>query len=74
MTKRDVLDTLSVLSGMLFFILMILSVADISYLKFMLADVVFCVFIMKTATNAHQRFHKDRYRRMVRERNSKLIL
>jgi hypothetical protein len=74
MNRRDFLDTLVILSGMALFILLILSVADIDYLGWAIVDLLFFFVMAKVATNAHQRFHKDRYRRMVRERNSKLIL
>lgn len=74
MNRRDFLDTIAILSGMALFILLILSVADIRYLGWAIVDLLFFFVMAKVATNAHRKFHKNRYPRAVRERNSKLIL
>lgn len=74
MNRRDFFDTMVILSGMALFILIILSVGNIDFLGWAMVDMLFCITMMVVSTNAHKKWHKDRYRRMVRERNRKLIL
>ena len=74
MNRRDFLDTMVILSGIALFILLMLSVGNIDYLGLAIVDLLFCATMMVVATSAHQRFHKNRYGKMVNERNSKLIL
>jgi hypothetical protein len=74
MNRRDFLDTMVILSGIALLILLMLSVGNIDYLGLAIVDLLFCATMMVVATNAHQKFYKNRYGRMVRERNSKLVL
>jgi len=68
MNKRDFLDAIVILSGMALFILLILSAANIIYLGWAIVDLLFFATMAKVATNAHLRWHKNRYPRAVRER------
>lgn len=73
MTKRDFLDTMVVLTGMSFFILLLLAIGGhTDYMVYVVADFIACILFMKWANDAHQKYSKGFINRALRERERKI--
>ena len=68
MTKRDVLDTLVIFTGILFFILLLLSIGGKPYLTETAIDLVLMMFLMRAAHREHLQHRKGRFNRAINER------
>lgn len=68
MTKRDVLDMLVVFTGILFFILLLLSIGGKPYLGITVIDLVLMMLLMRAAHRAHVKHQKGRFNRAINER------
>lgn len=68
MTKRDVLDTLVIFTGILFFILLLLSIGGKPYLTETLLDLLLMMTFMRAAHRAHLAHKKGRFNRAINER------
>ena len=69
MKKSDVFDALVILTGMAFFILLILTIGgNYQYGKYAVLDLVSCIFFMKVAHDSHVKYRKGYVNRAIRER------
>jgi membrane protein CcdC involved in cytochrome C biogenesis len=68
MTKRDILDALVVITGVLFFILLILSISGKPYLTETVIDLLFMMLLMRAAHREHLQHRKGRFNRAINER------
>lgn len=74
MTKRDFLDTMVVLTGMAFFILLLLAIGGhTDYMVYVVADFIACILFMKWANDAHQAYNRGRVKRMIKERKVRVL-